>query len=132
MNGFVVALLVESVEPSTSWVENAELKSVPSVGSFESSVETCSFVLVEAEGVMSEIGAGVPDSLVIFDVDCVAVADSCSFGVEIIVDIVGFSEDCCVPSVDVLSWLLSAGENVISAEVTEVIDAVGTVDLESV
>lgn len=133
VNGFVVAFLVESVEPITSLVENAVLKSVVSVGSFEISVETCSFVSVEAEDVISEIVAGVPDSVVIFTVACVTEVDSCTFGVEIILDIVGFSEDCCVSSVDVLSWLLSAGEDVMSAAVvTEVIDSVGTVDLDSV
>lgn len=68
-----------------------------SVGCFENSVDTCSFILVEANDVISEIAGSVPVSLVIFEVDCAAVMDTSMFCVENIVVFVGFSEDCSVP-----------------------------------
>ena len=133
LTDFVVGSIEVSEELIPSWVENAVVKPLISVGSLGNSVETCTFVLVEAKDAIWEIGAEVPDSVVIFEVNCAAVVDASASGAEnIVVVVVGFSEDCSVPCGEVLSLLFSVGDDMISAAVPKVTDAVGTVDMDSV
>lgn len=132
LTDFVVGSIEVSEELSPSWVENAVVKPVISVGSLGNSVETCSLVLLEAKDAIWETGAKVPDSVVIFEVNCAAVVDASASGAENMMVVVGFSEDCSVPCGEVLSLLFSVGDDMISAAVPKVTDAVGTVDMDSV